>query len=234
MKLYVFSSDSFKNIWTGYKQKIWAVSPTGKGSFSEARATRARQMPKYSRGIIYCSGREKKKSLATKRFLMPFVTMGLLEDRPETRVWEDAWHFPFQIKPLLDPSNPINDAGRFPGCKWNDAIEKWPIFRRADEQDKPPESAVNGIQGATIFIANEISDDEWRMMLIDIGADPDADRDYPQPEEPEPESEEQRNNRKLKRQIRAFVEKADGIDLSSEKAQKILNEDANKPWVEEE
>ena len=127
-----------------------------------------------------------------------------------------------------------DDAGRFPGCKWNDAIEKWPIFRRADEQDKPPESAVNGIQGATIFIANEISDDEWRMMLIDIGADPDADRDYPQPEEPEPESEEQRNNRKLKRQIRAFVEKADGIDLSSEKAQKILNEDANKPWVEEE
>jgi len=52
MNLYVFSSVNWENIWIGYRNRLWAVSPADE-QVMKARRTRAERIQIDDNGILY-------------------------------------------------------------------------------------------------------------------------------------------------------------------------------------
>jgi hypothetical protein len=63
------------------------------------------------------------------------------------------------------------------GQAWDVAKNSWAIFQQAAN----PTHCLNGMNGRTVFVPNEIEDSDWRQILNDLGTAPDT---LPQPEEP--------------------------------------------------
>jgi len=147
MKLWVFACRHLRNIKIGYDTRLWAVSVLDKRTSSN-RWAKAQKMFPNSRGIIYSS--------TDRTFTMPFVTQDFPEDRIVDDVWPEAWEFPFSIFPLGSPNKLVS----LETAKWS-----WSIL----DPDKNPTHCLNSMNGRTVFVPNEIEDEEWQQILSDVG-----------------------------------------------------------------
>ena len=158
MNLYIFACEYLRNIEIGYANKLWAVSALDDKT-SRQRWGKAQLMSRYSRGLIYSS--------ADKTFTMPFVTESKPDDCTIDDIWDQRWEFPFAIHPLGGPDRLIS---------LEVAKHSWPMLSTRIN----PTHAVNGINGYTVFVANEIEQSQWNQILEDLGDEIDS---FPQQEE---------------------------------------------------
>jgi hypothetical protein len=114
----------------------------------------------HSRWIIYSS--------TDRTFTMPFVTQDFAEDRVVDDVWPEPWEFPFSMFPLGSPNKLVSLEA---------AKRSWSIL----DPDKNPTHCINGMNGRTVFVPNEIEDKEWLQILSDVGESPDT---FSPPDEP--------------------------------------------------
>jgi len=159
MNLWVFACQYLRNIQIGYDVGLWAVSALDART-SNNRWSKAQKMFPFSRGVIYSS--------TDRTFTMPFVTQAFPEDRRIEGVWPETWEFPFRIHPLGSPRRLLSlDAAK----------HIWPILQSRSN----PTHCLNGMNGRTVFVPNEIEDADWRQILGDLGELPDS---FPPPEDP--------------------------------------------------
>jgi hypothetical protein len=145
MKLWVFSSKTFENIERGYSVRKWAVSE----AMQAQRYARSRNMQVDSCGVLYCS--------EDKTFTLPFRTLSLPEYKTVAGIWTEPWSFPFDIEPLGTPQRRVGLAV---------AVRTWRILEGAE--DNPP-AHLMGMNGMTVFIPNEIEEEDWKQILKDLG-----------------------------------------------------------------
>jgi hypothetical protein len=159
MKLWVFACQFLRNIQIGHDSGLWAVSALDRRT-SNNRWSKAQKMFPFSRGVIYSS--------TDRTFTMPFVTQAFPEDKIVTDVWPEPWEFPFPIQPLGSPCKLLSlDAAK----------HSWPILQTRSN----PTHCLNGMNGRTVFVPNEIDDADWQQILRNLGEIPDT---FPQPEDP--------------------------------------------------
>ena len=159
MQLYVFACDNWRNIKIGYEKHLWAVSKRDDQT-NKSRWGKARQMPPYSRGILYCS--------ETQSFVMPFVTRCYPQNEVVPDIWPEEWMFPFEIVPLGSPSLSVHlDAAK----------REWPIL----QTNSNPTHCLNGMAGRTIFVPNEITPEDWHLILQHLAENSDDRFPPPQP-----------------------------------------------------
>ena len=149
MKLYVFSSLNWENIWIGYRMQKWAVSPAQ--AVMQARRTRARSVRVGDRGLLY-----------TRKGPHPVLTMpfefktapNIDESVPD--VWPEVWVMPFDIRTLGAPDR-----------QWNarHAAQILPFNKEA----KTNLSSVFNMQGTAVFAPIEIGEDDWAMIVDRLG-----------------------------------------------------------------
>lgn len=159
MKLWVFACQHLKNIQLGHDSGFWTVSALDRRT-SNNRWSKAQKMFPYSRGLIYSS--------TDKTFTMPFVTTSFPEDRIIQGIWPEAWEFPFNIHPLGSPSKLASLSV---------AKRSWRILQGAPN----PTHCLNGMNGRTVFVPNEIEKEDCLQVLRDLAERPDT---FPEPEEP--------------------------------------------------
>jgi hypothetical protein len=92
---------------------------------------------------------------------MPFVTASFPEDRKVDDVWPEVWEFPFSIHPLGSPGKLLS---------LDVAKRSWAFL----DPDKNPTHCLNGMNGRTVFVPNEIEDSDWQQVLADAGQQPDT------------------------------------------------------------
>jgi hypothetical protein len=150
MNLFCFASRSETNIWLGVRAKKWAVATV---SFS-AMVARISKAEKYLNvgdlGILYCN--------PSHSFTTPFFVRSKADPvAVVSNIWPEPWRLPFDIEPLGDPSKQLH---------MSDAWKKWPVL-----QNNPLKSisAAMNITGTTVFVPKRISEDDWNMILEDIG-----------------------------------------------------------------
>jgi len=161
MKLWVFACEYLRNIKIGFDAGLWAVSRLDRRTMMN-RWTKAQKMPPYSRGLIYSS--------TDRTFTMPFVTTDYPEAKIVEDVWPEPWAIPFPIHPLGSPDSLVSlDAAK----------HGWPILGSAPN----PTHCLNGLNGRTVFVPNEIEKEDWELMLKHLADEEDT---FPEPEEPVP------------------------------------------------
>ncbi len=153
MKLFIFACENWRNIETGYAAKLWATSMMDSIPASRARWSKAEKMPRFARGLIYCT--------ANGDFTMPFVTTGHVEDRVVEDVWREKWEFPFKIQPLGSPWKQIHKEV---------AKREWPLL----SMHRNMTCCVNGLHGVSAFVPNEIELRQWQQILADLGEESDT------------------------------------------------------------
>src|SRR5690349_14004001 len=102
MKLFCFASDSLRNIQLGHDAGYWAVAEVSKRAM-RSRITKAETYLKLgSRGLLYCK--------ETQSFTVPFETESAADPLRVERIISpgQAWHLPFAIRPLGDPSKRVS------------------------------------------------------------------------------------------------------------------------------
>ncbi len=159
MKLWIFACKFLRNIQIGYDNGLWAVSALDKRT-SNNRWSKAQKMFPFSRGVIYSS--------TDRTFTMPFVTQSFPTNERVDDVWPETWEFPFRIQPLGSPRRLL---------ALDVAEHTWPILQHR----RNPTHCVNGMNGLTVFVPNEIDDADWQRILSDLGEIPDK---FPEPEDP--------------------------------------------------
>jgi hypothetical protein len=101
-------------------------------------------------GILYCN--------PSHSFTTPFFVRSKADPvAVVSNIWPEPWRLPFDIEPLGDPSKQLH---------MSDAWKKWPVL-----QNNPLKSisAAMNITGTTVFVPKRISEDDWNMILEDIG-----------------------------------------------------------------
>jgi hypothetical protein len=146
MKLFCFASKNVENIRRGVEHRRWAVSRASE-STDRGRATKAkRYFGPGAHGLLYC--RE------THSFTMPFLVETHADPSAVvTDVWPEPWVLPFAIKPLGDLS------------KWMKAdLAKvaWPMLKNVGAGGV---TAALNITGVTVFVPNEVSEQDWQLVL---------------------------------------------------------------------
>jgi len=101
---------------------------------------------------------------------MPFVTTDYADDRTVADVWPEEWQIPFPIQPLGSPSKLVS---------LDSAKHEWPNLQGA----RNPTHCLKGLNGRTVFVPNEIEQEDWDMILDQLADEPDT---FPEPEEPIP------------------------------------------------
>ncbi len=147
MLLWIFSSENCENIELGFKNKKWAVSVLDQ-STSRQRFTKSRKMTENSFGLLYCS--------KDHVFTVPFKICSLPLNETVENIWPQKWELPFNIQPLGSPDRRL----ALSAAKYD-----WDCL----SPDSNPACDLNGMNGRTIFIPNEISEKDWGKIIRDLG-----------------------------------------------------------------
>ena len=148
MDLYCFASRNLTNISAGIGARMWAVAETSPFDM-KARITKSKRMKVVSLGLLYCN--------ETRPFTTPFLVYSEPDpERPVTDVWPERWRLPFRIYPLGGPTRQVHkDLAKM----------KWPVLKNSSVSSV---SAALNITGTTVFVAAEISPDDWALILTDL------------------------------------------------------------------
>jgi hypothetical protein len=103
-----------------------------------------------SRGLIYCS--------EGRFFTMPFevVSQPKSPDDIISNVWPGCWGLPFKISPLGSPDQRISLSS---------AKLQFTFLNHGGN----PTHALKGMNGLTQFGINQISSDDWNIVLSKLG-----------------------------------------------------------------
>ena len=144
--VYCFSSKSHTNLWAGYGAKKWAVSDCSRSQM-ETRKTKSLNFPVGGFGLLYCSSGE--------YFTMPFKITSEVEWRMEDTIWPEPWAMPFSIEPLGSPKHRLfsRDIKKLLDC----------MSGRNSITD------VFFIGGACNFTASHLPEDDWAIILEELG-----------------------------------------------------------------
>jgi hypothetical protein len=106
-----------------------------------------------AKGVLYCS--------PTQSFTTPFIVESRADPRKVvTDIWPEPWSLPFSIEPLGDPRRQLY---------MEKAKLRWPILHR--KAHIPSVTAALNLTGATVFVPNDISDEDWRLIIEDLAID---------------------------------------------------------------
>ena len=147
MQLWIFSSKTTDNIERGFKARKWAVSDLDERTMDE-RYNRSRKMTIGSYGLLYCS--------EDQNFTLPFITQSKPELKTIGDIWSEPWALPFEIQPMGSPERRVH---------LEVAKHSWEMLRDATNTA----CRLRGINGRTIFLPNEIVDEDWRRIIKDLG-----------------------------------------------------------------
>jgi hypothetical protein len=147
MQLYLFSSENIRNIEIGFKAEKWAVSDLDETTM-KMRYTKSHEMKVGAFGLLYCA--------EDHFFTVPFevLTQPIFETIPDP--WPEPWSLPFNIKPLGTPNRRVSLGV---------AKHSWHCLRDSTNAA----CTLNGINGRTIFVPNDIPDDDWTRIINDVG-----------------------------------------------------------------
>lgn len=148
MDLYVFTSKTLANIWTGHNARLWAVPLLGYQE--KSIRTKASNMAVGSRGVLWCSG--------THRLTTPFVVRSRADQhRVVEGVWPGRWALPFAIEPLGDPGRQMS----------RDTIMQ--VLEVARSSGRSNLSHILPISAPTVFSPKEISEADWTSLTDHLG-----------------------------------------------------------------
>lgn len=147
MDLFCFASRNEDNIWKGVQYRKWAVATVG-DSLMRGRISKAK---KYfhpgCKGLLYCN--------PTQSLTTPFIVESHADQhKVVTDIWPEPWVLPFAIHPLGNPSRQLSMAS---------AKTLLPVLHRK-AHIKSISAALN-ITGTTVFVPNDISDEDWKIVL---------------------------------------------------------------------
>lgn len=153
MKLFCFASRSDDNIRRGVLAKRWAVATVS----HPAMLSRIGKARKYFRpgdvGLLYSNTRHS--------FTVPFVVSSNVDTTEVvTDIWPEPWVLPFDITPLGNGCSAVSKE---------DARLRWTLFDRLPW--KGSISATLNFTGTTVFVPTEITEQEWRFIVHDLGED---------------------------------------------------------------
>ena len=153
MNLFCFASRSLENIQRGVAAERWAVS-TVSDQQMRVRVTKAkRYFEPGSRGLLYCN--------PTHSFTVPFeVTSHADPHSVVTDIWPEPWVLPFSIRPLGGPERQLH---------MNKARHRWPVL--LERFGRGGVSAAMNITGTTVFTPVKITEEDWQLILLDLGGD---------------------------------------------------------------
>lgn len=150
MDLFCFASRNEENIWRGYEARLWAVSKADQGRRTKAK----KYLTVGSRGILYCG--------PVHSFTVPFLVESPADPlKVVSDVWPEPWVLPFKIKPLGPPSKKLHA---------DSATLLWPYLQGRNHMRGGVTAAMN-ITGVTVFVPIEIGDDDWSLIIRDLGDD---------------------------------------------------------------
>ena len=152
MHLFCFASRNLENIQRGVDAKKWAVATVSDAAM-KGRVTKAkRYFEPGVRGLLYCN--------PTHSFTVPFVATSYAD--PEaivSDIWPEPWVLPFSIQPFGSPQKQMH---------MNKARSRWPVLLERCGGPGGVSAAMN-ITGTTVFSPVPITDEDWAMILFDLG-----------------------------------------------------------------
>ena len=150
IRVWLSASKNLRNIRIGFNAQKWAVSEIDDASMN-ARFTKSRRMSIGEHGLIYCS--------ENQSFTMPFTILSKPRFEKITDVWPEPWGLPFSIEPLGSPGHrvPLYSAKR-----------SW----RCLHDVRNPTHRLNGMNGKTVFVPNDIPEEDWQSIIRHLGFRP--------------------------------------------------------------
>jgi len=152
MQVFIFVSNTLKDIQIGIEQKMWAVEALAEPQ-AWARLGRSRQMPTGGAGLFYCSAEP-------QVFTTPFIIESRPEDKPVTGIWETTKYLPFSIRPIGDLSTQIF---------LTHARLTWPNLKGVEDV-----RATLNLSPDLAFTPTFIPRYDWDLILEQLNIDPDA------------------------------------------------------------
>jgi len=147
MYLFCFASRNFENIVRGYEAKRWAVSKAGPSRVGKAK----KYLKVGERGLLYCG--------PTHSFTVPFLVKSEVDiEAVVSDVWPEPWVLPFEIEPLGNPKKML---------RADSAKLLWPCLQGRLDTRGGVTAALN-ITGVTVFSPNQISEQDWNLILRDL------------------------------------------------------------------
>lgn len=150
MKLFVFPSQSLRNIAIGVENHRWAVPYSEHTSVRKQYTTKSGKMPVGAHGLFYCSRLD--------QYTMPFIVGSQPNpDQVLTDIWEGSFFLPFDIHPLgkTDKLMSMSEIRRhFPSFNTDD-VERPDFSSRKNDyfSDKC-----------------EIAEGDWAVLIERLGA----------------------------------------------------------------
>lgn len=152
MNVYIFTSDTLKNVQIGIKHRTWAVEPIGEPQ-AWARLGRSRQMPIGAAGLFFCTAEP-------QMFTAPFIVESRPEDRVLEGVWEQPRQLPFSFRPMGDLSTQI---------LFSHARFTWPTLKGMVDV-----AATLNLSAAQAFTPTFLPRYDWDLILEQLKIDPEA------------------------------------------------------------
>jgi hypothetical protein len=147
MQLWLFSSENIQNIEIGFQAGKWAVSDIDETAM-KMRYTKSRKMDIGALGVLYCS--------EDHCFTVPFEVLSRPTLETVANLWPEPWSLPFSIKPLGSPNRRVSLGV---------AKHSWRCLRDSTNTA----CTLRGMNGWTLFVPNDIPDEDWTRILKDVG-----------------------------------------------------------------